>query len=136
MATIEVSHVRAILETDISDADLQVYIGAADQLFADNLAGQGISTATEIELKRYLACHFATATRDIEAGSMIEFSADSVRVRVGGALRGGIFGPGLLLTRYGQTALILDPTGILSSIAEGKPQATFAVPELPEPDDE
>lgn len=137
MAAITASDVTAIIETEIDEAVIEnVYIPMANAFITLHLADCTIPDAVDTELRRLLTAHFMSATRDIEAGSLIEFQADHVRTRVGGALRGGIFGQGLRLTRYGQLALEMDPCGNLTDVADGKPRAEFEVIEMHKPDDE
>lgn len=137
MAAITAADVTAIIETEIPDETIEnVYIQMTNAFMTLHLSDCTIPDAVDTELRRLLTAHFMSSTRDIEAGSLIEFQADHVRTRVGGALRGGIFGQGLRMTRYGQLALEMDPCGTLIDVADGKPKAEFEVVQLPNPDDD
>jgi hypothetical protein len=132
------AQVRGIIETEISDTEItSIFIPMTNAFMAQHLADcDEMLDATDTLIRQLLTAHFMSATRDIEAGSLVEFAADTVRVRLGGSLRGGIFGPGLRLTRYGLMAIELDPCGILSELADDKPYAEIEVIKLPLPEDE
>lgn len=136
MPNVTANGVFAIVESEMDAAVVEeVYIPMARAYMDLHLTCAEMTDALDTEIHRLLTAHFMTATRDIEAGALIEFSADNVRTRVGGALRGGIFGQGLRLTRFGQLAIELDPCGSLIEVANGKPQAEFEVIQLPLPTD-
>jgi hypothetical protein len=111
--------VEAILETKLTDACLDPFIAAAHQLVEDRLSGKTytgptgaevtISEASMTEIERWLAAHFAsmwdkrTATDTVGPGTF-EYEGET-------AMR-------LDFTRYGQQAIILDPTDCLAELGD------------------
>ena len=110
MATITPALVREVITTALSDSDIEGLIVAAETMFSYYLGTKGIVEAIQTEITRYLAAHFVslkdqTSRIDSEkigdaaiTFSQIENSSKDI---------------GLKSTRWGQMAIIFDPTGVL-----------------------
>jgi hypothetical protein len=100
--------VRAILETDLTEAQLTAFIASANTLITANLATSALTAAELVEIERWLAAHLA-AVRDQRAKS--EKFADAYTVTYQGET-----GLGLDATLYGQQVQLLDWTGTLRGL--------------------
>lgn len=115
MARTAPANVREIFDTDLTDASLNAFISAASKrVDSVEAADDGDLDAEELELiERFLAAHMATA-RDPEVTKEkgASFSADFLRE-----------------TTFGQTALDLDTTGVLSEPGTDAPGMTLFAPD-------
>lgn len=96
-------------ETPVTE--MNMFIQTAHVIVCENLDGYSISTARLTLVERYLAAHFAAVTytpTSFEAAGKVQESF-STKVALG-----------FDLTRYGQQALRLDPTGNLRRMDEAK----------------
>lgn len=111
--------VKAIINTDASD--LQPYIIAAYRVVRDNLSSTKADKFTKKEVMRWLAAHFLAMEPGNEGRVQEKEVGEAREVYVTDT--GEATGLALGLTRYGQQAIALDPTGKLK--AAGKRSATF-----------
>lgn len=103
-----------ILEVDANrDEDVVTsYINSANVFVTAVLGSKGLSTALMAEIERWLAAHMITSTIERQAkqeeagGASITYAGD--------------WGAGLLSTSYGQTAVAMDTSLTLASIAKGR----------------
>lgn len=121
MAT-TVQAVRDIyVHTSLSDAAIQAAIDVAQLVIDQHLASVPDQVLLD-EIHRQLAAHFAVLNEERgelaaqRAGAVEETYARPGNTRVGAGL-------GLSETRYGRTAIALDPTGALSAL--GKKSSFF-----------
>jgi hypothetical protein len=121
---VSAADVKAILPTDglAVGEDISWSIADATEIVTDVLGQAGL-TATRIDLiTKYLAAHFVTLKS--EKGGL-------TRDRMGDADQSYVQNQdasGFMLTRYGQQALIMDPTGELSKMdATKEGQAEFRI---------
>lgn len=122
MVRITAPEVKEIIDTDFPDHRIEVFIQGASKLIDNKLVGQGLDDATLQEIERWLAAHYIAVTSDRQA---IQEIAGPVEQRFS-----DIFGQFLLATTWGQTAISLDPTGILQDIADGRRSIKLiAIPE-------
>lgn len=119
MAEVEAADVAALMPGTIDPNTLVPFLTAADAFVTNRLGGESIGSGLLYEITRWVAAHLATAQYPLVAQENIagEYSA-TYQV----AAAGGI---GLASTFYGQTALSLDPTGLLSE--SGKKRASLKV---------
>ncbi len=101
--------VCAVLETSLGDEQVDPFVDTANILVTEYLASSSLSAAILKEIETYLAAHFVTL-RDRRAK---QERADGV-----GFTLEGDFGMGLDSSQYGQTAQILDSTGVLSQLSD------------------
>ena len=103
--------VVAVLDTDLSSGTVTSFIDTANILVTEYLVGEGLSDALLLEIETYLAAHLVTL-RDrrtaTEGAGGVSFSYQ------------GNFGMGLDSSQYGQTAQVLDSTGILSKLSDAE----------------
>ena len=111
---ITVSDVKDIFDTELTDTQLQRHLDVAERFVEREIGGQDQQVKDDVTL--YLAAHFA-ATQEPQAERA---SVGDVSVTYQGDS-----GMGFKSTRYGQTAIRLDPTNRLQSIAEGKQTASI-----------
>lgn len=96
---------------DMSDDEAESFINTAHILLCSVLDGYGLPSLLLIEIEKYLAGHFGTlAFPSIHREGLAGLSS-SIVAKVG---------LGLQNTRYGQSAISLDPTGKLKEISDGK----------------
>ena len=112
---VEQNEVRDIITT--SRTDLQPFIIAANLLVTDVLGETDLLTAQLKEIERWLSAHFVSIS-DGGSGEVIEREIGETRIKYA-----VITGKNLGNTRYGQQALFLDTTGLLSKV--GKSRARF-----------
>jgi hypothetical protein len=101
------------VDEETPTTELDLFIGTAHIIVCEHLDGYGISTERLTIVERYLAAHYSAVTY---TPSVFE-SVGKVQVSYSTKL-----GLGLDLTRYGQQAMSLDPTGNLKKMdkATGK----------------
>lgn len=113
-----VADVRLIIDTELSDAQIQVAIDTALLLAARCLSAIA-DEATRDAIVKYLAAHLATIIGSEGAGATTSSSLGDAS----DTYATGHFGKSLASTSYGQIAIQLDPYGCLLKI--GNPRATF-----------
>jgi hypothetical protein len=101
MAKISVDDVKAIIETDLTDTDIQAYVDDAYDVITS------IFSNDKPVLQRWLAAHLIATSR--------ERQIDKGAAGPASATYAGQTGMGLASTTYGQQALALDPTGKLAA---------------------
>ena len=93
--------------TVLTETTIVPFIRPANRMVIDRLTGQGIATATLREIERWLTAHFAAMSdRETHIASEGEGKA---RIKYAGKT-----GMNLEATRYGQMAMVLDPSGKLA----------------------
>ena len=103
--------VRAIIETDLTNDQINPYLAAAEVMLLNAFRDKVIDTVTREELKVWLTAHYIAVTRqrvstkEAAGGASIEYA--------------GVYGAALESTPWGQTAMALDTTGSLKA-ASGK----------------
>lgn len=108
--------VTEIFDTELQDSQIQRHLDVAERLVDREL--DGVDQQEKDDVTLYLAAHFA-ATQEPRAESAtvgdvsVSYQGDSEL--------------GLKSTRYGQQALMLDPTGSLAQLAEGNKQASLTM---------
>lgn len=121
MARVTADTVKEIISTQLTDQVVnQNHILTANLIVNDNLVNQGISDEMLERIELYLAAHYVALTE--EGGAL-------TRDKLGDAdtSYANIYDQGLKSTRFGQTALALDTTGILAQISTTNLKAAFRV---------
>lgn len=112
MAQVTIDEVKEVFETDLTDAQMNAFITAANLMVTDQL--NGVHSAGLLkEIERYLAAHLA-ASRDQRIAR--EQHVDSSWTYQ------GQYGLGLQSTDYGQHVLMLDTSGTLTNLGTKKSQ--------------
>lgn len=106
------AEVKQIIETDLVDQQIMAFITTANALVNDQLAAKGLGAELLTEIEKYLSAHLLSL-RDQRAQS--EGFGDDYRVTYQGKTDLGLNG-----TQYGQTVMMLDPTGKLAARSMGK----------------
>jgi len=114
------TEVKQIVNTSLNDDDLDPFINSANLLVTAQLGDEELTTAQLKDIELWVAAHFV-AIRSPQAS----------RERIGDAevyYEGKTGGEGLKLTRYGQAAIALDPTGKLANL--GRKKVSFTAIDL------
>jgi len=122
IARVSAAQVKEIIETDIDDDILLSNFIDTAHIYVDthlSAAGHDSHILTKIEL--YLAAHFVAIT---DEGGALKYT------KLGDASDAydtSFLDSGLKSTRYGQTALTLDSSGILANVGTASLKAEFRV---------
>lgn len=120
MALVTDAEVKEIYPTT---SDTTPYITIADLIVTENLSASGLSAARLKEIERLLAAHFAVIS--LERGGI---STEKVGESSESYFRGSnINMMGLRSTRFGQQAMVLDTSGVLSKMSTTEQRAQFRV---------
>lgn len=111
------SDVKTIIQTTLSDSEVDRFIQTANRYVDDRLGSSGLSSEILEEIELYLSAHFL-AMREEYGGLDRQTLGDGTDSYKGTA------GTNLGWTRYGQQAMALDSTGKLR--ASGKLKARFS----------
>lgn len=115
MALNTVDELRVIMDSDLSDSQLERFLADANVIIQNFLTASCYTDKKAIE--KYLAAHFATV---LEPNFKSESISGDYTVQITGQ-----FGELLKSTQYGQMALLLDCKGVLSNL--GKQAMSFEV---------
>ncbi len=118
---VNATEVKELINTDLADAVVGSFIGVASRLVDRLLVGKGLDDLTLSDIELYLSAHFV-GMRDQDEGMTQETKTGEANSRYA-----GFYSKGFELTRYGQMAIMLDTTGILSTVAKQQGKARFTV---------
>jgi hypothetical protein len=107
---VESDAVKEIIETSLTDPEIDAFITAANLTVTKLLADEDLSDDQLREIERWLAAHFIASTRERQVAQETAGQADTTYV--------GKSGMGLDATFYGQQAKILDTSGTLASLSD------------------
>ena len=119
MARTNVTDVRVIIDTDLTDGIIEAFIGDANLLVTAILGSSDLSSGLLESIEKWLTAHFISMSRDRQSQ---EEEAKDASIKYTGKTD-----MGLDATFYGQTALSLDTSGLLKESANTKPVTFFAV---------
>lgn len=122
MAVITPEEVREVIKTELSDGNIEGLLSTADALIGSYLAPKGVSQALQSEIIKYTAAHLV-ALKDRTTNSLEERIGDaSITYGDVSSASGGKFtATDLRATRWGQMAISLDPSGVLSRLGMAPP---------------
>ena len=111
-ARVEADDVRLIFNTELSNAQLDVFIISAHLMVEEKITKPTATEELKKELERWLAAHFAASADPLHTSMSLgdEFS-ETIQ---------GRFGMYLESTSYGQRAVTLDTTGSLAGTSRKK----------------
>lgn len=112
MARVTATEVKGIIDTDLTDAAVEVYITSAN-VMVDSVLGTGTTDLLK-EVERWLSAHMIAITKERQEKS-VEAGGASVNYS-------GRFGDMLQSTTYGQTVLMLDITGKFANLGGHRPK--------------
>ena len=121
MARVTATTVREIITTSLTDEVINTnHIVTANIYVTEHLGTSGLSDAILGRIELYLAAHYVALTE--EGGAL-------TRDKLGDADTSfaNIYDQGLKSTRFGQSALALDSTGILVGVSTTTLKAQFRV---------
>jgi hypothetical protein len=116
-ARVSVADVQEIIDTNLTEAQINAFINSAHYYVQENLLNKGLSANILAQIELWLSAHFL-AIRDQRVES--ESVAGEWQAKYQGKT-----GMGFEATTYGQQALMLDTTGTLASA--GLKPVTFEV---------
>lgn len=116
MALITAAELVAVYETDRDDTALQPFITAAAAMTTARLTGKGLSDEALKQVQLYLAAHFVFVT---ETGVHETLRVEDVSERFTSNGKQ----PGLLDSRWGRMAVLLDSSGTLAALTRLQPAA-------------
>lgn len=115
--------IRGIIKTSLSDENIEDFISTAHLLVTRYLDQRSVPDDLKTEIKKYLAAHLIGASlkdKSVSSGSVIEekIGDASVKYRDSSetASKGGFSLSDLRSTRWGQIAIMLDPSGVLGRL--------------------
>jgi len=111
--------VKVIFETDLPDATVTAFITTANHIVTDQLASSISDSDLLEDIEKWLAAHLA-ATRDQRIQRQ-DFGDSAVTFQ-------GKTGLGLDATQYGQHVKLLDTTGKLARLGQGRVTAGMIDP--------
>lgn len=97
--------VLAIMDTNLTESQVNPFLTMANLMVDNKLLSAGLSSATLVQVEKFLAAHFAC----IISPYAIEETIGPAKDKTG--YKGG---EGLKATPYGETAMMLDTSGSLS----------------------
>ena len=117
---VEVSDIRDIIDTKLGDTEIEAFILAANLIVTEDLSTKSVLSTERLQMiELYLSAHFVTlrdrreSSRSLGDGSTTTFEGQT-----------GLF---LTSSHYGQTAIMLDSTGTLSTIQATRKVASIRV---------
>jgi hypothetical protein len=118
--TITPAMVREIINTDLTDEEIEVFIASAIVMFSQYLGSSVIPNGLQVEILKYLAAHFLSMREDSTRTTLVEekIGDASRKLEATESFSGS---GGLNSTRWGQTAVMLDPTRILANLGKIAP---------------
>lgn len=120
MSRVTAAEVLIIMDNVVlADPIVEAYISGAETFVDENLASTSLSETALKEIERWLAAHLIAVTRERQSKKE---SAGKASIEYA-----GVWGEGLKMTSYGQTAIALDNTGTLQ-ILSGKAITFYAIP--------
>lgn len=126
MPLVTAEDVAAVYETDRDHTAIAPFIAIAAAFTDQHLAGKGLTDATLKEIQRYLAGHFLFVS---DTGVHESLAIEDVRERFTKSEKS----PGLFDSRWGRTAVMIDPSGTLSELARPRPTAELRLLTVPDP---
>lgn len=116
--TINPKLVRDVINTHLTDEDIEGEISSALVLYRNYLGSKGLANDLQIEIKRYIAAHFVSLkdpTTRIDEEKIGDASVKYSKIGHDETYTG------LMSTRWGQAAILFDPTGILKHLGGTAP---------------
>lgn len=127
--------VREVINTSLTDAELNGLIAAAETLVKSRLSGVFVDADVQVEIVRWVAAHFVSirgsqTTVTSSSATIKEEKLGDAKVKYGTSERNSSISnnklSSLKSTFWGQTAISFDPTGSLDNLG-GKPPRVVAL---------
>jgi len=121
MARVKPSEVKQIIDTDLSNPNIDAFILSANITVTAILGTDTVITAAQLkEIERWLTAHLIASSKERQAHTE---KADDASITYGGKT-----GKGLNSTTYGQQVMLLDTTGKMAASVGKKRASITAVP--------
>ena len=108
--------VREVIQTILTDLDIEGSIVSSTSLYDNYLAGKTIASTIKLEIIRYTAAHFVSLRDASTRASSIEETIGDATIKLSNSDSWVGKASGLKSTRWGQTAILFDPSGIYSRL--------------------
>lgn len=122
-STVNPQLVEEIITTVLSNDEIEGAISSASVLYRKYLETKNIEPYLELEIKRWLAAHFVSLkdpTTRVDKEKIGDASVEYSKIGQDSSYIG------LKATRWGQQAIIFDPTGVLKNL-DGIPPTWYAL---------
>jgi len=106
---------------EVTDDEAASFIMTAHVMVCTYLDGYGIPTVLLTEIEKYLSAHFGTLAFPAVQREGLAVMTNSFATKLG---------LGLQNTRYGQSAIALDPTGNLKKLSDGEKSISVSITSL------
>ncbi len=116
MARVAPDDVREILDTVLTDVQLDAFIAVATLMVDRHLSSAGYSDTELFELERWLTAHMTAAREKPLKSESVGGASDSYDTVVSFGLDG---------TFYGQQVKVMDSRGILAGIGRRRAEVTW-----------
>ena len=111
MARTTVAEVKQIMDTALTDPQINAYISVSTSIVTDVFVNNTTLGDVRLEeIERWLTAHLIASTRERQTTE--EWIGD-VKIKYAGT-----FGEGLKSTTYGQMVLFLDSTGLIAKLSK------------------
>ncbi len=117
MPRVTVDEVKGLIKTNF---DVQPFIDTAELIIDEALVGQGLSVVRLKIIELWLSAHFVAVAEERGALTRSKKGQSEEEYEI-------VVGTGLNMTRFGQQAMSLDTTGILTESASTLKIAQFRV---------
>lgn len=111
MPLVTSQEVRAVVDTVPDTLDLDNFIETASLIVTEQLTDPSLSANRKKLIELYLAAHFTAIS--LERGGLVKDKTGD-----GEAEYSDVYEGGFAMTRFGQSAMQLDTTGVLKEIDE------------------
>jgi len=112
--------VKEVIDTKLDNSSIEGAISTALTLYRNYLGSRSLDSALAVEIKRYLAAHFVSILDP--SVTVYEEEIGDASVKYGVVEKNAGSQGGVLSSRWGMTAVALDPTGILKSLGSIPPR--------------
>jgi hypothetical protein len=119
-ARVSAEEVKEVIETSLTDDTVCSNMIDTANLLVDTHLGTTLSEQVLKKVELYLAAHFVALTEE-RGGITLSKMGDSSESYA------NVYTQGFNSTRFGQTALALDSTGVLTNVAQTQLKADFRV---------
>ena len=119
MARTTAAAVKAIMKTNVTEAQITPFVTDANNFVTATLGTSGLGSDLLASIEKWVCAHMVASTLDRQISEGKGGSAS--------AKFSGQYGANLSSTSYGQTAMVLDTTGTLASMG-GRAVQIHAVP--------
>lgn len=128
MIYVSPTEVRGIIKTELNDENIEEFISTAHLMVIKFLAPRGVSLDLQTEIKKYLAAHLIASSfkdKTVVSTNVVEETIGDAKIKYGEVSKStgtSVTISNLKTTRWGQMAVMLDPTGVLGKLGLPPPR--------------